>query len=210
MPTHILCTLVLLATIARAELISTGVGVVRGRVVTSREVQMQNLLEAVLYSKTPVKELRLLALDSKAFSKATQDSLLETVVAMEAQSFNVIQLGPGEVKDAEKKALKTLKNTGAWKTLEVAPHELEDGLKRKLQAKKFVQFRAQSSVLPVTDSEAQRYYNENPLKFDGLPFENLKENIKTLLGRAQVDRRLKDWYDVLLNKYQVKNLIAEI
>ena len=39
---------------------------------------------------------------------------------------------------------------------------------------------------------------------------NFKENIKSFLSRAQVERRLKDWYDLLSNKYQVKNLIAEI
>jgi hypothetical protein len=41
-------------------------------------------------------------------------------------------------------------------------------------------------------------------------FENFKENIKSYLSRTQVEHRLKDWYDLLLNKYQVKNLIAEI
>ena len=48
------------------------------------------------------------------------------------------------------------------------------------------------------------------MKYNGLSFENAEENIKSVLSHDQVDRRLKDWYDVLLNKYQVKNLIAEI
>lgn len=183
---------------------------VRGQVITSREVQIQNLLEAALYDKTPRAKFKLLSIDSKAFNKATQDTLLETVVALEAQNFNVIQLSPEEVHEAEKRSFKLFKDDKIWKSLQVSPHELEKGLRRKIQAKKFIEFRRQSSVLPVTDNEAQRYFNENRLKFGTLPFENFKENIKSYLSRAQVERRLKDWYDVLLNKYQVKNLIAEM
>lgn len=195
---------------ARAELVSTGVGLVRGQAVTSREVQILNLLEAVLYEKTPVNKLKILGLDSKAFNKATQDALLESVVALEAQNFNVVQVSNEELKEAETHALDALKNSKAWKSLQVPPHELSNLVRRKTQAKKFIQFRAQSSVLPVTEAEALRYFNENRLKFGNLPFENFKENIKSFLSRSQVDRRLKDWFDVLLSKYQVKNLIAEI
>lgn len=204
--TAILCLPLLLA----AEIKSTGVGFVKGEAVTSREVQIQNLLEVALYVKEPKSQLRILPLDSKAFAKVVQDSLLEAAVAIEAESFNVVQVSPEEVTSAEKRALAVLKETVAWRGLKVTPKELARGLTRKLQAKKFVQFRAQSSVLPVTDAEAQKYFNENRLKFGDLPYENFKENIKSYLGRTQVDRRLKDWYEVLLNKYQVKNLIAEI
>ncbi len=192
------------------ELLSTGVGVVRGRLITSRQVQIQNLLEIALYEKQPKDKLKLLALDSKAFAKATQDTLLESVVALEAQNFNVIQVLPEEVTVAEKQVLKVFKDLKVWKGLEVSPKELATGLRDKIQSKKFIQFRAQSSVLPVTDGEAQRYFNENRLKFGTLPFENFKENIKSFLSRNQVDRRLKDWFEVLLSKYQVKNLISEM
>jgi hypothetical protein len=193
-----------------AELVSTGVGVVRNQVVTSREVQIQNLLDVALYETKPKDKLKLLAVDSKAFSKAISDSLLEAVISLEAQNFNLIQLSADEIKTAEKKAQRILKDQAVWKNLQVSKAEFENGLRRKLQAKKFVQFRAQSSVLPVTEAEAQKYFNENRLKFGTLPYENFRENIKSFLSRTHVDQRLKDWYDVLLNKYQVKNLIAEM
>jgi folate-dependent tRNA-U54 methylase TrmFO/GidA len=186
-----------------AAIVSTGVGSVQGKVITSREVQIQNLLESALNGDHKEK-LKILALDSKAFAEEVQDTLLEAVVSLEAQNFNVMALSNEEVKSAERKANKILKKS------EVASKELDAALRRKLQSKKFIQFRAQSSVIPVTDVEAQKYFNENRLKFGNLPFENLKENIKSALSRTQVERRLKDWYDVLLNKYQVKNLIAEI
>lgn len=205
-----LLSLALMALTAKSELISTGVGMVRGQVMTSREVQIQNMLEIALYAKDPGDKLQKLKADSKAFSKAVQDSLLESVVALEAQNFNVVQLSPEEVQASERKAQRSLKNSSAWRDLRVSPAEFEGGLKRKLQFKKFVQFRSQSSILPVTDMEAQKYFNENRLKFGNLPFENFKENIKSFLSRSQVDKRLKDWYEVLLSKYQVKNLIAEM
>ncbi|MBX3022373.1 MAG: hypothetical protein KF799_11935 [Bdellovibrionales bacterium] len=201
----------LLAAQAQAgELISTGVGLVRSQVVTSREVQMQNLLEVALYEKAAKDKLRILALDSKAFAKGVQDALLEAVVSLEAQNFNLMQISADEIKFAEKQALKVLKDNRQWKELQIAPRELESALRRKLQAKKFIQFRAESSILPVTDAEALRYFEENRLKFGDLPFENFKENIKSYLSKNQVEKRLKDWFDVLLSKYQVKNLISEM
>jgi len=195
---------------ARAETVSVGVGMVRNQVITSREVQIYSFLEAALYERAPKSKIKPLALDSKAFSKAVQDTLLETAVAREAQSFNLMQVSPEELRTAEKTVLKAMKGVPAWMKLEVSPEELQKLIGRKIQAKKFIQFRADSSILPVTDSEAQRYFQENRLKFGDLPFENFKENIKSYLGKAQLEKRLKDWFDVLLSKYQVKNLIAEI
>lgn len=193
-----------------AELVSTGVGLVRNQVITSREVQYLTLIEAALYEKPSPGKLKTMALDSKAFAKAVQDALLEAVVAQEAQSFNVMGVSTDEIRTAERQVGKTLKDNKDWKALEVKPKELEAALRRKLQAKKFIQFRADSSILPVTDVEARRYFDENRLKFGDLPFENFKENIKSYLSKTQVDKRLKDWFDVLLSKYQVKNLISEM
>lgn len=193
-----------------AEIKSAGVGMVKGEVVTSRQVQIQNLLENALYQKPPNQQFKILPLDSKAFAKIVQDTLLESAIALEAENFNVVQIDAAEHRLMERKALDILKNQVAWKSLKVSPKELETGLRQKISAKKFIQFRAQSSVLPVTDAEAQKYFNENRLKFGDLPYENFKENIKSFLSRTQVERRLKDWYEVLLNKYQVKNMIAEI
>ncbi|HMN68938.1 MAG TPA: hypothetical protein PKC28_10410 [Bdellovibrionales bacterium] len=199
----------LLSLNVHAEILSTAVGTYRGgHVLTSRHVQMDQMVDAAL-NGAGKESLKLLALDSRAFAKATQSALLESVVALEAKGFNVVNVTAQEQKDAEKKVVSALKNNTGWKGLEPTPKEIEAILARKLQAKKFIQFRTQSSLLPVTELEAQKYFNENRLKFGNLPFENFKENIKSFLSRTQVDKRLKDWYDLLQNKYQVKSLIAE-
>ncbi|NJL24444.1 MAG: hypothetical protein HC902_04275 [Calothrix sp. SM1_5_4] len=69
-----------------AEIVSTAVGMVRNQVLTSREVQIQNFLEAALYAPESAAKQKPLPLDSKAFAKAVQEALLETVVALEAAS----------------------------------------------------------------------------------------------------------------------------
>jgi hypothetical protein len=194
----------------KAEVKSAAVGSVKGEVVTSREVQIQNFLDRVLYPKEGPAAPKILALDSKAFAEEVKSTLLEYAIALEAQNFNVAQVTPEELNKIERKALNKLKKSGEWQGLKVADPELKDGLRRKVIAKKFIEFRTKSSVLPVTDAEALKHFNENRLKFGELPYENFKENIKSYLGRTQVERRLKDWYEVLLNKYQVKNIIAEI
>ena len=94
--------------------------------------------------------------------------------------------------------------------MKVTGVELRAQIKRKLQAKKFINFKADSSVVPVTDEEAERYFKENRSKFGAMPFENFKENIKTFLARQQVDRRLRDWFEVLRNKYKVRNLASKM
>ena len=80
------------------ELISTGVGVIRKQVVTSREVQSLNLLEIADYDPKPKGKLKLMGIDSKAFAKAVQDSLLESVIAQEAQSFSVMPVTPEDLR----------------------------------------------------------------------------------------------------------------
>lgn len=204
-----LVLLLLSSSLCLAEVVSMAVGQVKNFVVTSRDVQIQNLLEIGLYDKSPNDKLKLLGLDSKPFAKAVQSTLLEWVVSLEAQSFSLVDVKPEDLDEAEKKVLKVLGSSRAWSQLEVGKKELRLALSRKLQAKKLIEFRAQSSVLPVTDAEAQRYFEENRLKFGNLPFENFKENIKSFLSRTQVDKRIKDWFEVLMAKYKVKNLIAE-
>ncbi len=185
-------------------------GVVGGNIVTTREVQIQRLLEKWLAGDAPSDSKKILAIDSKPFGEATQHALLQAVIALEAKNFNVVQLTDDEINGPAEKLKGLSPKLAPWKALNPSSSELKLLLSRILQAQKFIRFRAQSSVLPITDAEALRYFGENRLKFGELPFENFKENIKSFLSRTQVDRRLKDWFDVLLNKYQVKNLMTEI
>lgn len=202
--------LLLLSSFVHAETLSMTVGRVDDLILTSREVQMQVMMEKYLFGGVAPEKLRHDALDSGAFFNHVNDALLERALALEAKSFDVVQLDGKTVKDYEKKIQAGLTKSPSWSAMEPGDAEWRALLERKIRAKQFIKFRQESSNLPVTDVEAKRYFEENRLKFGELPFENFKENIKSYLARSQVDRRLKDWYEVVKAKYKAKNLLSEL
>lgn len=192
-------------------MISTTVGQVKDRVVTSREVLMHYFLDKALYGKTEeLKKAQPPALESKAFSQQLTNHLLERVVYLESQNFPVAKVSGSETEAAVKKALSRLQSHPEWRRLEPSGSEVRDAVEQMIQAKKFIQFKAESSTVPVTDTEAEQYYEENKLRFGSLPFENFRENIKAYLTRTQSDQRLKEWFEVLQSKYKVRNFLSEI
>lgn len=194
-----------------AKVLSLAVGQVRERVVTSREVQINQALEQLLYPEKKAKDIKILKdTDSAAFAKQVTAVLLEWVVHLEADQVGVVKATSDEINSAQSQIKKELGKNTAWKDLKVGSKELSGVLQRKIQAKKFIRFRADSSLVPVSDLEAQRYFEQNRIKFGQLPFDNFKDNIKAFLARQQVERRLKDWFDLLQGKYQVRNFLAEL
>lgn len=196
-------------TFAAPTLISTSVGKVQDHVLTSREVNMYVMVDKALYEKKKGQVIKAWSPQDKEFVREVNGVLLERVVQLEAKSFNAATVEPAEIDQAEKAVKTVLQNNADWKALQVTREELRHLLAIKLQAKKFIRFKADSSVVPITDGEARQYFEENRLKFGTMPFENFRDNIKAFLSRQQVDRRLKDWFDVLQAKYKVRNLLAE-
>lgn len=192
------------------ELLTTTVGMAEKRIVTSREVQIAFLLEKALYGSSQVSRAAQLSVKQKEFSREVNAVLLEWVVYLEALSFSAQEVSSADVDAAEKTALSALAKNEQWQNLGISKKEWRSELERKIRAKRFIQFKAKSSIVPVTDNEAQEYYEKNRLKFGNLPFEKFSENIKSFLIRQQVDRRLKDWFEVLQEKYKVKSLAADL
>ncbi len=203
-------TLALLSPFANAKIITSAVGRVKDHIVTSREVQINQALDQALSVSDPKKIKITKDQDSKNFAKQVTSVLLEWVVHYEAKNMSVANVTGGEVAAAISQATTKLSKLEEWRNLKVTPKEVETMFERKLAAKKFIRFRADSSVVPVSDVEAERYYEQNRLKFGDLPFENFRSNIKNFLSRQQVEGRLKDWFEVLQAKYQVRNFLAEI
>jgi hypothetical protein len=189
-----------------SEIVSVGVAQIRQETMTSREVNARTMVHNVLAG---LKVEPLVSVDSKAFSKILEERLIERVVALEAQSLNLASVSAEEIDRGVQTATRSLSRLEAWRRLQISPAELQAFVETSLVARRFIEFRARSSVLPVTDAEALKHFNENRLKFGDLPFDHFKENIKNYLSRTQVDRRLKEWYGILFNKYQVKNILAE-
>lgn len=179
-------------------------------ILTSREVQMSAIMEKLLYQNMKPSAVTVAPLDSKAFFSDVNDAILERSLANEAKSFDVVHLDEKERKEMESRLTKDVATLALWKAMDPAPNEWRAILERKLKAKLFIKFRKESSELPVTDTEAKRYFEDNHLKYGNLPFENFRDNIKSFLARSQVDRRLKDWYEVIKSKYNAKNFLAEL
>ena len=197
---------------AASALISKVVGKVQSTYVTSREVYISGWIEKVLFpeqnklSKDPVK---LPQANSAQFKGMVQSSLLEMVVALEAESFSAVKVSKAEIDQALVLLKRRLLDNSKMQTLGVKAEELRPQVRRKLIAKEFIRFKADSSVVSVTGAEAKNYFESNRLKFGDLPYESFKENIKVYLTREQVNKRLRDWFEVLQAKYKVTTLAVE-
>lgn len=185
------------------------VGRMESHVFTSREAHIDALLEKGLSADRQT-TYKLASEDSKAFFEQVDRLILNYLIAEEASHFAAVKLSDEEFEKEVNKVPAQLFQSQSWKSLGSHSKEWREILRRQVQAEKFIDFRAQSSVIPVSDVEAKRYFDENRLKFGRLPFEQFKENIKVFLRRSQVERRLKDWYEVLRSKYKARNFLSEI
>ncbi|QDK37400.1 hypothetical protein [Bdellovibrio sp. NC01] len=189
-----------------ATVVTETVGQVAEYVTTSREVQISNVIERILY---PAKSAPLeLQLDAPEFNSMITSVLLETVVAMEAENFSVATVGDKDVDEAIAKVQKAMAGKSFWTALEVSDLELRRFTKRKFVAKNFLKFKTNSMSGIISDQEAQAYYEKNRLKFGNMPFASFKENIKTFLAQQQLEERLRSWFEVIKRKYRVRNFIS--
>ena len=209
-----MCILILLLSfqnIYAAELISTTAGQVKGHVVTSREVELNYMIEKVLEGDPrEISAISRLDIETKSFSKEVNAVLAEWMIYFESESFTAASVTQEQVNKALKAGLEKLDNIKVFKALEPDAKEVRDMFERKLKAKALTRFKSDSSVVPVTDADAKTYFEQNRTKFGNLPFENFKDNIKSFLMRQQVDGRIKDWFEVLKSKYRVRNFLSEI
>jgi len=209
----IFTSLMLLSVAGAAPMVvSQSVGQVGDRVVTSREVQISTALDRVLFPAkdakgvSAVSELRL---SDPAMMNEVTAVLLEVVVHKEAESFSVAKVSEEQLREAIRKVEKAVEGKAYWQTLEVGPAELKRFVLQKLTAKAFIQFKTNSMVGIVSDSEALAYYEKNRLKFGDLPFATFKENIKIFLAQQQLEERTRAWFEIIKRKYKVRNILAE-
>lgn len=201
--------------VARAKtppgpLVTASAGAVAGEPVTARQILISSLIEDALFRKKPEK-LSLGQLEKPAYSRETSVILLEAAIWLESKGFPVANVSSAEIAAKKRELLKVLRSSSVWNqwaALKVQEQELALALQRKLAAKKLIQFKVETASLPVTDQEAEDYYKKNRLKYDQLPFENFRDNIKTFLAQRQVEERLQEWFEVLKVKYRIQNHLA--
>jgi len=191
------------------KLITTNAGRVGDDVVTSREVKINSFIEDVLYRPSSPKKLFDRNLTDRFFLQEVTAVLLEKAIAIEGRDLPLAKVSQDEIKAAREKLLKKAQGAPGWKSLSVEQAELKRILTAKLVAKKFIGFKVDSAALPVSDQDALAYFQNNRFKFESLPFEKFKDNIKGYLRKKQVDDRLREWFEVLKIKYSIRNHLAE-
>lgn len=191
-----------------SRVVTKVVGEAKDQFITSREVQINDAVETVLAGKGQGKSLQIVEIGHENFPAKVTDVLTEWIVYFEAQSFSADAVSKATIEEATQKVEKGTAGSVAFKRLDVSKLELEEMLKRKLSAKAFIRLKTESSLMPVTDAEAQTYFKKNRIKFGNLPFSAFKDSIKAHLRQQQMDRRMKDWLDILQKKYKVRNFVA--
>ncbi len=196
------------STAGSSTLFSTSAGRVGNHVVTTREVMLNHLVETALFPGEKLPALQLENVKEKDFIRETTSVLLEYAIAAEAEAFSAVPLAPDRLQ-ANLKRLEGLRKNAVWVKLAPTLDEQKKMVAHKLRAKDFIKSKEDSASIPISDDEAEEYFNANRLKFENLPFANFKENIKRYLIKQRVDKRLKDWFELLQSKYHVRNMLAE-
>ena len=189
-----------------SRLITKVVGELSDRIVTSREIQINEALEQAISDKTS--GLRIMSVKDPAFPGDVTRVLNEWAVYLEAQSFSAKPPLRAEAQKRLRAVLDVWTPRADWQSLEVSEGELREQMERKLLAKEFIRLKTDASQAPITDADASAYFKKNRLKFGNLPFEDFRENIKTFLAKQQTDRRLKEWFEVLNRKYRTRNYVS--
>ncbi len=195
----------------KGELITATVGQAGGHVLTSREVKISSVIDKGLLvagaKANKISRTEWIPKDgSDAFLAHLNQAMLELVVNIEAENFNVADVSPAETKTRVQQIEDLVKDWPEWKLLDVSQAELEIGVLRKLRAKSFLKFKTESSGVLIGDEEAKQYYERNRVKFGNLPFAQFKPGIKDYLAKAQLEDKLKDWFELLKRKYKVRYL----
>ncbi len=194
---------------AAESTITQVVGQAGDRIVTSREVQVNYFAEAALFPDEKSKQdLKLTAADS-GFAREITHVLIEWIVYKEADIFNAATVPEDDILKSIS-VIRTSANLAElksyWDNFGVTTQELREVVKRKLVAKKFIQFKTRASVVPVTDAEALQYFQKNRIRFGNAPFAQFKDSIKSLLAQEQANTRIRDWFELLQKKYRVRKV----
>lgn len=192
-----------------AKLISKPVGEVNGHIVTSREVQLNYLVErALIWSpKKFLSSSHRLDVDSVTFRNELNGVFLEWVVDLQAQLMSIASVPEADLQQAIQ-IVKMIEKTKVWPDVLATREELRGTIVRKLRAKRFIKERAEASQVEPTDEEVREFYESNRALFGSLSYDKNIERIRRLKRRQDAGQRLQDWFRNLQQQYQVKSYLV--
>lgn len=195
---------------ANRVLITTNVGKIMEDYLTSREVNIAYFIEKNLFQdrkESPIKSFY--PMDSKEFNREVTAVLIEQAIYQDSKDLPEMKWTHQEVDKMLRFFKKKAFQDRLWNSLSVDEEELKEALKKKIQSKKYIQFKMNSAKVLVSDEEVRSYFEGNRSEFGELPYAQFKESIRAFLKKQQVQKRLKDWFDLLQSKYKIRNLIAD-
>lgn len=194
---------------AKIKLVTMSAGRVGDAVITTREVIANSFIEDALFRPSKEKKVYQKAISDRTFVQEVTAVLLETAISKEGKELPLAKVTAGDFQAAKDAASKKLKAISQWRDLRLTDTEFDSILRSKLSAKKFLEFKVESASLPISDADSLEYYKNNKFKFENVPYEGLKGNIKAFLRKKQIDDRLREWFEVLKIKYAIRNQLAE-
>lgn len=147
-----------------------------------------------------------------ALKKAIQKVAFEEMVFQEMKSFEVENTPKIEAEKivSQKKGKGKSKD---WQEVLSRFHVTEtqavERLNRTLSVEKFLQRKVDTLTPIVTDSEIEKYYQQNQARFKGSSLEQLKPNIQVLLKKQRVQKGLEEWVRFLKEKYNLVTLLED-
>lgn len=197
---------------AKTVSVTRVVGEAGPRIITSREVRINEAIGQALFAPNAKAagetKRRVLGADDPAFPAQVLRVLDEWTVFLEATEIGSKPADKTEALKLVKVVIDFWKGVADWDRLEASPQEIREIVDRKLAAQSLEQLKGDASLVNVSDAEALQYFKKNRLRFGNLPFENFKDNIKSVLVRSQTERRLTEWRSVLRRKYRVRNFVG--
>ncbi len=176
------------------------VGVSAGHVVTNRDIEIDTIVESVLFNTTS---------DVINATPAYRNQvLLEWAAYTEAHTFALSRVPTSEVNSQMRTFLAKVKSNEnlhtRWTNLQPSSFEMRSLMKRKLRAKKFMQFKEQSSLVPTTDEEALNYYQRHKNQYEDADFSEVSDQIKTMLSQQRAKNRIEQWHQTMKSKHKIR------
>ena len=185
------------------------VGSVDKKPITSREVLWYDYVETQVQHKSRQTKITTTDVDTKSeeFISKTKKYSLAKAITLDAEQFEFPKPKNDEVQKLSQKVLKSIDALNIAEFFKPSAEEIYKLIQVKLISEQFVKFKSQSSALPITDTDAKVYFDENKDKFANSDFESVKAQIKTQIAKAQIDARMNTWYNVLQEKYGYKDVV---
>lgn len=173
--------------------------------VTLRDVETHYMVVHMLYHfKAEPKEL---PLNANSIQRELSNYMLEKMIFNEASSFNLAPVKKREIQRKGSLVLGRILKSGLakrWKAWQVETSELDRLLESNLRSRKLISIKRKAAEVLVSESEVDSYMEENKVKVSERSNPKYRNTVKNFLGRRQGEQRLREWFQMLKQKYEIR------